>query len=146
MTSKQSTILWRFVAIAIGAVFVYTGAIKIADPIGFAGDIENYHILPWALSARLAFYLPWLELLCGVALIVHRLRLGATAILNALMLVFIAASIAAKARGIDVSCGCFGHTARNMSFASHLAIDLLIFAMLVGLWMVKSETRSSSAE
>ncbi|MBA2585397.1 MAG: hypothetical protein H0U99_02815, partial [Chthoniobacterales bacterium] len=90
-----------------------------------------------ALSVRLAFYLPWLELLCGVALIVHRLRLGATAILSALMLVFIAASIAAKARGIDVSCGCFGHTARNMSFASHLAIDLLIFAVLVGLWMVK---------
>ncbi|HEV2095817.1 MAG TPA: MauE/DoxX family redox-associated membrane protein [Chthoniobacterales bacterium] len=123
--------LWRAVAILVGAVFVYTGAIKIADPIGFAGDIENYHILPWALSARLAFYLPWLELLCGIALIVSRLRTGAIAILSALMLIFIAAAVAAKARGIDITCGCFGHVSDQLSFAWHLVLDFVILGALV---------------
>ena len=54
--------IWRIIAIIIGALFVYAGAMKIFDPIGFAGDIDNYKILPWAIGVRLAFYLPWLEI------------------------------------------------------------------------------------
>ena len=50
--------------------------------------------------------------------------------------VFIGASIIAKARGIDVSCGCFGHAARNLSFASHLAIDFAILVAVLSLWWV----------
>jgi uncharacterized membrane protein YphA (DoxX/SURF4 family) len=123
-------LLWRLLEVAIGAVFIYAGVLKALDPIGFGNDIENYHILPWPIGVRLAFYLPWLEIGCGLALWFRRATHGALTILGVLMSVFIVASIVAKARGIDVSCGCFGHAARNLSFTWHLAIDLALLAAI----------------
>jgi hypothetical protein len=122
--------LWRFLAILIGALFVYAGAVKALEPVRFAGDIENYHILPWSVGVRLAFYLPWLEILGGLALIFRRLYSGALVLVLMLMLVFIGATISAKARGLDISCGCFGHVSDQLSFAWHLVLD---FAILAGL-------------
>ena len=132
--SQLSTIAWRLLAIIIGALFVYAGALKILDPVRFAGDIQNYHVLPWTLNVRLAFYLPWLEVICGLALIFRRLYSGALALLLALLLVFIGAGIAAKARGIDISCGCFGHVSDQLSFAWHLVLDFAIVAGVVAVW------------
>jgi putative oxidoreductase len=117
---------WRALELLVAAVFIYAGVLKALDPVGFANDIENYHIVPWPIGVRAAFYLPWLEIFCGLALVFRRAHRGALAILGGLTVVFMAASIVAKARGIDVSCGCFGHAARNLSFASHLAIDVVI--------------------
>jgi hypothetical protein len=54
-------------------------------------------------------------------------------ILSALILVFIGATIAAKARGLDITCGCFGHASQHWSFPQHLAVDLAIFAALSAL-------------
>ena len=132
--SQLATIAWRLLAIIIGALFVYAGVLKVWDPVRFAGDIQNYHVLPWAVNVRLAFYLPWLEIICGLALIFRRLYSGALALLLALLLVFIGASIAAKARGIDISCGCFGHVSDQLSFAWHLVLDFAILAGVVALW------------
>src|SRR5437762_11116563 len=126
----------RIAEFIVGGIFVYAGVIKALDPIRFASDIDNYKILPWAISVRLAFYLPWLEILCGLTLIARRLYLGGLSILTALISVFILSSIVAKARGIDISCGCFGHVSRNFSFTWHLILDFAIFAVLVVLWMV----------
>jgi putative oxidoreductase len=128
-----SIILWRLLAILIGALFVYAGVLKAWDPIRFAGEIENYHILPWWLGVRLAFYLPWLEILCGFALIFRRLYSGALVLVLLLVLVFIGASVAAKMRGIDISCGCFGRVSDQLSFTWHLVLDFLILAGLCGL-------------
>lgn len=128
------TLLWRLLAIIIGALFVYAGAIKAWDPVGFAGNIQNYHVLPWTVNVRLAFYLPWLEIACGLALIFRRLYSGALTLVLALMVVFISASIAAKARGIDISCGCFGHVSNQLSFAWHLVLDFAILAAVAALW------------
>jgi putative oxidoreductase len=130
MKLSTRNLAWRILEIAIAALFIYAGVLKVLDPIGFAGDIENYHIVPWVIGAPLAIYLPWLEIVCGAALALRRGTRGALAILTALTIVFIGASIIAKARGIDVSCGCFGHAARSLSFASHLAIDFAILAVL----------------
>ena len=129
--SARRQFVWRIVAILIGALFVYAGAVKALEPVRFAGDIENYHILPWSVGVRLAFYLPWLEILCGLALILRRLYSGALVLVLALMLVFIGASISAKARGLDISCGCFGHVSDRLSFAWHLVLDFLLLAGLL---------------
>src|SRR5450755_4554646 len=101
-------IVRRTLAALAGAVFIYAGTLKVRDPLRFASDINNYQMIPWSVGMRFAFYLPWLELLCGLALIFHRLFAGALAITVALMLAFIGATIWAKTHGIDVACGCFG--------------------------------------
>ena len=121
-------------AAILGWLFIYAGALKAWDPVKFATDIQNFRILPWQLSVRLAFYLPWLEIVCGAALVFGRLRTGALAILTSLMVIFLGAIIAARVRGIDLDCGCFGSATKNLSFTSHLLIDGAILAGLLLLW------------
>jgi putative oxidoreductase len=138
--------VWRIVDLVVGGVFIYAGVIKALDPVRFASDIDNYKILPWTISVRLAFYLPWLEIFCGIALITRRLYLGGLSILTALACVFTVATIAAKMRGLDITCGCFGHASQHWSFSSHLALDLVILAALLTLYFkVASENRLQNA-
>ena len=132
-TSNIPQFVWRIIDLIIGGIFIYAGAIKVLDPVQFANDIDNYKILPWTIGVGLAFYLPWLEILCGLALILRRLYLGGLSILTALVVVFLVATIAAKARGLDITCGCFGHASQNWSFSSHLALDLAILGALLAL-------------
>ena len=138
-------ILGRIVGLIVGCIFIYAGAIKVMDPVAFARDIDNYHILPWALSVRLAFYLPWLEIFCGLAVFCGVFYRGGLLILNALIFIFIIASIVAKARGLDISCGCFGHASKNLSFAWHLALDFVLLMAVVFLWFSHSSQRRSSS-
>jgi putative oxidoreductase len=119
---------WRVLDFAIGGIFIYAGVAKVVNPIRFASDIENYHLVPWMVGVRLAFYLPWLEIFCGLAVIFRRLYSGALTILLGLIIVFIGANVIAKMRGLDVKCGCFGHISDNLGFASHMALNLAIFA------------------
>jgi len=135
MDLPSRDILWRIVALIIGGIFIYAGVIKAMDPVAFANDIDNYKILTWPLVVRLAFYLPWLELLCGLALILRFFYHGGLFILTGLTFVFIAASVIAKVRGLDITCGCFGHASKNWNFSGHLALDLAILAALSALWI-----------
>jgi uncharacterized membrane protein YphA (DoxX/SURF4 family) len=126
--------LWRIVAIIIGALFIYAGVVKAIDPAEFARDIDNYKMLPWQLSVWMGLYLPWLEIFCGLALIVRILYRGSVFVLTALMSLFIVITIIARMRGLDISCGCFGHASKYLSFAWHLALDFLLLGGLVLLW------------
>lgn len=132
-------IVWRIVDLVLGGLFIYAGALKVVDPLQFARDIDNYKILPWSLGVRLAFYLPWLEIFAGAALVVRFWYRGGLSILTGLIAVFIAATIAAKARGLDITCGCFGHASVHWSFAQHMAIDVALFAAVIALWFSPHE-------
>jgi hypothetical protein len=125
--------LWRILDFAVAGIFIYAGALKALDPVQFASDIDNYKILPWPVSVALAFYLPWLEIFCALGLVFRFLYRGALSILTASILVFTLATIAAKIRGLDITCGCFGHASQNWSFPSHLATNLAILAALLAL-------------
>lgn len=131
---NSSLLVRRALAVLVGGVFLYAGAIKVIAPISFTTDIFNYQILSWPIAVRLAFYLPWLEIFCGLALIFHRLFAGAVALTTGLMLVFLVASVVAKARGINIDCGCFGSGISNLSFTWHLVIDFVLLGILAFLW------------
>ena len=140
--AAKRPVIFLVLAIAVAAVFLYAGALKVWDPGKFARDIQNFKIVPWAIAIRLAFYLPWLEILCGLALITGWLRAGAVALLTGLTVIFIGATIAAKARGIDLDCGCFGSVGKNLTFTWHLVIDFAILAALVVLWYMPAGFRA----
>jgi hypothetical protein len=136
--------IWRIVDVIVGGIFVYAGVLKMLDPVQFANDIDNYKALPWFVSVRFAFYLPWLEIFCGIAVIFRFLYRGGLSILTALILVFIGATIAAKVRGLDITCGCFGHASQRWSFPQHMAIDLAILIALVALWFSRGIKRPNA--
>jgi hypothetical protein len=100
-------------------------------------------MVPWAVAVGIAFYLPWLEILCGLALVLQRLFQASLLVSGALMIAFIGVSISAKARGIDVSCGCFGAASSNLSFTWHLVLDFVLLGILPMLWFWRARrTRS----
>jgi uncharacterized membrane protein YphA (DoxX/SURF4 family) len=167
---RTSNILWRIIDLIVGAMFIFAGIAKIlnldqliadfhhlrfasaffdfgnlslAEPAEFAHDINNFRILPWIASVALAFYLPWLEILCGLGLVFRVLYRGALSVLIALIVVFTLAITAAKIRGLDITCGCFGHATQHWSLAGHLATNLSIVAALVVLWFLSRSTRAA---
>jgi uncharacterized membrane protein YphA (DoxX/SURF4 family) len=95
------------VRIFIGLLFVVSSLEKIVDPAAFAQSITNYQMLPAWLSAFLATVLPWLELLCGFAVLFGALTRGGSLLLSVMLVVFTLAVLVALARGLDISCGCF---------------------------------------
>src|SRR5438094_8884488 len=131
---RTSNILWRIVDFAVAGIFIYAGALKAFDPVQFASDIDNYKILPWPVSVALAFYLPWLEIFCALGLVFRVFYRGALSILSASIVIFTLATVAAKVRGLDITCGCFGHASQNWSFPAHLATNLAILAGLLALF------------
>ncbi|APR86639.1 methylamine utilization protein MauE, putative [Minicystis rosea] len=95
--------------LALGALFVFTGALKLGDPSGFAVEIHNYQLFP-SLAAPMAATLPTIELVLGLALIAgpRAWVRGSALATGALMLVFTVAVGSVVVRGINISCGCFG--------------------------------------
>lgn len=136
--------VWRILDLIAGGIFIYAGVLKVLDPVRFGLDIDNYKTLPWLVTVRLAFYLPWLEIFCGLALVFRCLYRGGLSILTTLVLVFIGATIAARVRGLDITCGCFGHVSQNWSFPQHMAIDVAILAGLTALWLPSRVQRAAS--
>ena|SRR6266404_2224326 len=135
--SKLATWAGRLLRLVIGATFIYAGVGKALSPIRFTSDIHNYRLLPWSMAVAFAFYLPWLEIVCGLALLSGRLYRAAVAILVGLIIIFIVASVSARIRGIDISCGCFGHLSNDLSFGWHLGLNIMLLVVLVALWRSK---------
>jgi putative oxidoreductase len=133
--------LWRILDFAVAGIFIYAGALKALDPVQFASDIDNYKILPWPVSVALAFYLPWLEIFCALGLVFRFLYRGALSILTLSILIFTLATIAAKVRGLDITCGCFGHASQHWNFPAHLATNLAILVVLLALFFAHARKR-----
>jgi hypothetical protein len=134
-------VLSRIFDLVLAGIFIYAGALKALDPVQFASDIDNYKILPWPVSVTLAFYLPWLEIFCALGLVFRFLYRGALSILSASIVVFTLATIAAKVRGLDITCGCFGHASQHWSFPAHLATNLAILVALLALFFAHARKR-----
>lgn len=114
----------------LGAVMAGAAWSKIADPPGFMRSLYAYLLLPDVLLAPLALFLPWLEALCGLALILGPLRRGAAAITLALMVVFLGALGINRVRGNPVDCGCFGASGSHVQKSRDERIRDMDWAML----------------
>ncbi len=119
------------VRLALGGVFAYAGAVKIIEPVSFAGSIAAYKLLPYFGNFLVAAVLPWLELLCGLLLIVGCRLKAAALVIILLNLVFMAALSAAIARGLDIDCGCFRQGgAKSSPWLALLRDALFMFAAI----------------
>jgi uncharacterized membrane protein YphA (DoxX/SURF4 family) len=125
-----------------GGVFLVAGVLKVLDPARFAADIDHFRLLPYFAVAPLALYLPWLEIICGLAVFVKRWRRSALVLLLALTIVFIAAITSAWRRGLDIRCGCFG-AASTAPLAYDLVFDVVLGGVLFWLWRVEGRPESS---
>lgn len=124
--------LFPFLKWIVAAIFIFAGISKILNPAAFARDIDNYRLLPYLLVTFIAIILPWLELLCGVFLIVGRWRKGAAFILMLLTFIFLIAIGSAIARGLDITCGCFSTTIEGTKVGyTRLIQDIVLLGVIL---------------
>jgi len=130
MRVRTADVVYRILRWIVALVFIYAGFMKILNPSLFAEQIDNYRMLPYWLVTITAVILPWLELLCGFLLIAGKWRGGAASLLTLLTLVFLIAIGSAMARGLDITCGCFGMTEAGSKVGwSKIGEDILLLAL-----------------
>lgn len=122
--NKPMQLAFRFV---LGAVFIWSGIIKIVDPLLFAQDVSNYRIFPQSLAFLISLGLPWIEVLCGLLLVLGIWIRAASLLLSGLLAVFLILIVTTIVRGIDVACGCFGSLSHTVDYKLVLLDATLLF-------------------
>lgn len=132
------------VQFVLGLVFFLAALAKIADPPGFAESIWLYHLAPaWSIHPA-ALVLPWLELLCGMALCLGLWARAAAAWLAALLLVFVAALSINLVRHNPVDCGCFGTESATKTQAERLVEMRWAILRDLGLLLLAAQVLASA--
>jgi len=125
--------------ILLGAIFLYASYDKILHPEALSQIIFNYKILPPQMVNLAAIILPWLEAVCGAALVLGVNARGAAVLTALLMTVFMASLGFNLMRGVDVQCGCFTTAPAEASTAFDLARDAVI--LVLALFVLASQAR-----
>jgi len=91
----------------IGYIFIHASTSKIHYPAEFAESLAAYQMIPYWSVNFMALFLPWLELTCGLFLILGLRTKVVTSILGSLLVVFTFAILINLLRGSPIHCGCF---------------------------------------
>lgn len=113
---------------------------KIVDPPAFAHMIYNYRLLPGPLVNLAALVLPWIELLGGLALVLGLWRRSATALIGALLLLFIGGISLNLLRGNSIDCGCFDVSAAGKTREERLADMRFVVLRDVGMLLLVAQS------
>jgi uncharacterized membrane protein YphA (DoxX/SURF4 family) len=97
----------------LAGIFIYAGYAKLREPWPqFAVSINSFKLVPLTWLEPLARYVPWAELVLGLAIlsgILLRWSARWSGVTAALVLAFFfAVLIRSYAMGLEVDCGCFG--------------------------------------
>ena len=142
MTRKEAVLL--FFRLLVGGVFIYSGVVKVLDPLAFAQQVRNYRTVGQDLAFLVAVYLPWLEILAGAFVAAGVLKKASAALISLMLGGFIALVAVTMVRGIDVDCGCFGTLSRKADWGLLLE-DAVLLGMSLAVLLVKKEGASRSA-
>jgi uncharacterized membrane protein YphA (DoxX/SURF4 family) len=128
----------------IAGIFLAAAIPKIMHPSEFALDISHYAMLPDALINPLAVLLPWVEAVMGLALLSGFAAEGAISLANILMVAFLAAMAQAWIRGLDIECGCFGHTGVRGKIGQAMLRDAGFFIIALSALILRARRNRTS--
>lgn len=133
----RTWVQWLLILI-FGGFFLLASLSKLADPSAFAADIFRYKIVGGSGAVFLALWLPWLEIMGAISLVMPRLRLAAAWLLMGLLGVFEVALLSAFFRGLNIDCGCLGAIAETgVVFA--FTRNLFLLAGLYGIVRIEGK-------
>ncbi|MCQ4121365.1 MauE/DoxX family redox-associated membrane protein [Rhodococcus tibetensis] len=94
--------------VSLAAVWLVSGALKVADPAQTTIAVRAYQLLPEELVRPVANALPFFEIALGLLLLIGLAVRATAAVSAALLLVLVGVIISVWARGLSIDCGCFG--------------------------------------
>lgn len=126
-SERVMSVLEGLFRLALGGVFIYAAIGKLQDPGLFATQVAAYRMLPSMVSGWVAIWLPAVELVAGVSLIATKWSREASLLLLGMLGVFFVGLVQAMARGLQISCGCFGEGAEGSGLGAALIRDLVMW-------------------
>ena len=111
--------------LGLAAVWLISGAIKVADPGQFYSAVQAYRIFDAGTASLVSAVVPFLELGLGVLLIAGLGTRLVAALSALLLLVYIAGVAQSWARGLTIDCGCFGGGGQVAADHTHYGIEIL---------------------
>lgn len=127
---RESTLILQ---LAIGIVFLLSGAPKIRRPANFANAVAAYAIVPPAWSAPVAIVVVICEVFIAIAHLSGAWLQPAIALSVAFLVLLVVAVLRVLRRGTAVRCACFGSPTEVVSGRT-LARVLLLLGAEVLLW------------
>ena len=110
----------------IGVMFLYASTTKIAYPAEFAKNVEVFRLAPYWMVNAVAVLLPWLELICGLFLVIGLGTRAAAAVVGVLLASFTIGIAINVMRDAPISCGCFDSVGEEISWWYVLRDSILV--------------------
>jgi len=126
--------IWLLIRAIVSGLFIVAGLLKLRDAELTLISVYQYQLMSWESAGVLAATLPWIEIAGGIGIWLPKLRLGGATLCLGLTVLFIAALGSAVARGLDVSCGCFGTSDLHVTAMKRLGEDMVLLVLCGGLW------------
>lgn len=108
---RQVTVTFDVMAVGrwlLAGLLLWAAVSKLANPTEFLGSIYAYELpLPRGFLRLVAIALPWIELLCGLFLLLGIWPESVLVTITGLLGIFVVATAQAWVRGLRISCGCF---------------------------------------
>jgi putative oxidoreductase len=130
----------------LAGLFLWAGIRKVIEPGLFLQDLESYELLPYRWAWLISIWLPFLEIAAAAALLTTRRWAQAGAVvIGCMLLAFLAAILSAWARGLTLSCGCFGSSTEPANYSWLVVRDLLMLGLAGGIMVTTKETNGREA-
>lgn len=105
---KNNLTVWDYIRIIFGALFVFSGVLKLLDPGEFQSALVSFKLLKGLWLEISVFAIPIAEILLGI-LVIFKIKLLLSLKLTIIMLsLFTSVLITKIIEGEEISCGCFG--------------------------------------
>ncbi len=136
MAGRGVVWLERLARWALAGIFLAAAVPKILSPSGFSADISHYGLVPDVLLNIMAITLPWIEAVGALAILSGFAAEGGMLLINLLIFIFMGALGWAWFTGLDIDCGCFGHSDAKGRVGLALLRDMGFLVLgLLGAWL-----------
>ena len=127
--------------LGLGVMFLYSAWGKIQDPGAFQTVVDNYRMLPSAVTAIFAVTMSMAELLVGAMFIFSKWTREAAFATAVMLAMFIVALAQAQIRGLDISCGCFSEEEKNPHEVLFALVRDVLLAVPTAWLLLKGQRR-----
>lgn len=129
--------------LSLGGFLIFMGVKKLLALEGFVESVANYQMLNRPHDAYLAYFLPWVEVFTGLAIVSGFLLRGGLIVSMLMMIGFTTAVIVVWNQGLNINCGCFGNSDEPSNYPLVVTRNVLLLIVSAGLFWTagRSERR-----